>query len=95
MQLRKPKPELIYVGFEVLTAAASYSPVTRQLPIATARIWSQVRLCGICGEKMALGLKISVSLANPHSSYRPTSINHHITQSYVVSILTASLNNQC
>jgi hypothetical protein len=52
------------------TGRAIAQVVSRWLPTAAARVRSQVRLCGICGEQSDKGGRffpsISVSHANPH-----------------------------
>jgi hypothetical protein len=65
--------------------------------VRACRVRPQVRSCGICGGHSGTGAGflrvLSVSPANSNSS-SSTLINDSVIRSYVVTILSASLNNQ-
>jgi hypothetical protein len=78
------KEELVHITceyFKVHTGLAIAQAVIRRLPTATARVRAQVRSCGICGGKRALGQVSSEYFGFPcqFSFQQLLHIHHHLS----------------
>jgi hypothetical protein len=88
--LYKSCPLWAHLSYKSLSSLVTPTPfgraiaqtVSRRLPTAVARVWSQVRLCGICGRQSSAGAGFLRVLRFPLPILIPPTASH--SSSYII-----------